>query len=262
MSTARLAPLGIGSTPNSGIRMSLRLAIQGTIKKLARQIGLEIRYAFQNPPLTAAAIYAPWLVRENVTCIFDVGANVGQSAQAFAREFRRSTIHSFEPMPAAYRRLEELAKASGGRIKAYKLACGTSSRHMDIAVDLDSPSSLNQLDFETTTPSSHKQKVRIQIAAIDDICVQQGITRIDILKTDTEGYDAEVLAGARRMLSEGRVQCIICEVGFLGDKHHTDLTKVFLFLHELGFEIAGIYEPSYFSNYRIDFTNALFVRRE
>ena len=209
--------------------MPPRFVIQGIVKKLARSVGLEIRYAFQNPPLTSAAIYAPWLVRDNVTCIFDVGANVGQSAQAFAREFSGSTIHSFEPFPAAYGRLEKLAKASNGRIRAYKLACGASAGHMDIT--------------------------------IDDICDRQDVTKIDILKTDTEGYDAEVLAGARRMLSEERVRCIICEVGFLDDKQHTDFTKVFLFLHRLGFEIAGIYEPSYFSNYRMAFTNALFVRR-
>jgi FkbM family methyltransferase len=243
--------------------MSLRFSIQRTAKKLARSIGLEIRYAFQNPPLTSAAIYAPWLVGDKVTCIFDVGANVGQSAEAFAREFSRSTIHSFEPFPAAYVRLEKLAKASSGRIKAYKLACGASAGHMDIVVDSESSSALNQLrpDLATAAPSSRKKKFRIQIAAVDDICDQQGITKIDILKTDTEGYDAEVLAGARRMLSEGRVRCIICEVGFLGDTQHTDFTRVFLVLHRLGFEIAGIYEPSYFNNYRMDFTNALFVRR-
>jgi FkbM family methyltransferase len=243
--------------------MPPRFVIQGIVKKLARSIGLEIRYAFQNPPLTSAAIYAPWLVRDNVTCIFDVGANVGQSAQAFAREFSGSTIHSFEPFPAAYGRLEKLAKASSGRIRAYKLACGASAGHMDIAVDSNCSSALNRLrpNLTTAVPSSRKQNVRIQIATIDDICDQQDVTKIDILKTDTEGYDAEVLAGARRMLSEERVRCIICEVGFLDDKQHTDFTKVFLFLHRLGFEIAGIYEPSYFSNYRMDFTNALFVRR-
>jgi Methyltransferase FkbM domain len=103
-------------------------------------------------------------------------------------------------------------------------------------------------------PSSRKQMVRIQIAPVDDICEQQGITKIDILKTDTEGYDAEVLAGARRMLSEERVRCIMCEVGVLGDKQHTDFTRVFIFLHRLGFAIAEISESSYFSNYRMHFT--------
>jgi hypothetical protein len=103
-------------------------------------------------------------------------------------------------------------------------------------------------------PSSRKQNGPNPIAPIDDICEQQGITKIDILKTDTEGYDAEVLAGARRMLSEERVRCIMCEVGVLGDKQHTDFTRVFIFLHRLGFEIAEISETSYFSNYRMDFT--------
>jgi hypothetical protein len=42
---------------------------------------------------------------------------------------------------------------------------------------------------------------------------------------------------------------------------HTDFTRVFAFLHQLGFEIAGIYETTYFRNGRTDFTNALFVQQ-
>jgi hypothetical protein len=42
-----------------------------------------------------------------------------------------------------------------------------------------------------------------------------------------------------------------CEVGFLGDKQHTDFTKIFLFLHQPGSEslestkllISAITEP-------------------
>jgi FkbM family methyltransferase len=240
----------------------VRLAIQSAIKKFARSVGLEIRYAFQNPSITSPEIYAPWLRPGKVTCIFDVGANVGQSARAFAKAFGRSTVHSFEPFPAAYARLEELAKTSGGRIKAYQLACGASEGHMDVAVDPNSVSGLNQLHSDSNrSPSSRNQTVRIKISTIDTICEHQSIEGIDILKTDTEGYDANVLAGAHRMLSEGRVRCVICEVGFLDDAQHTDFTNVFLFLHQLGFEMAGFYESSYLRNSRFDFTNALFIRR-
>jgi FkbM family methyltransferase len=248
-----------GVISERGAHMSnVRFAIKTVITSLARSVGLEIRHTFQNPPLTSAAIYAPWLTPSEVTCIFDVGANVGQSAHAFAKEFDRSIVHSFEPFPAAYARLEKLARSSGGRIKAHRLACGSSIGEMDVAIDPESTSVLNQL----RPAISGNQKSRVQISTIDAICGHHGIERIDILKTDTEGYDAEVLVGAHRMLSERRVRCIICEVGFLGDKQHTDFTTVFLFLQQLGFEIAGLYEISYTRNLRTEFTNALFARKD
>jgi hypothetical protein len=87
--------------------------------------------------------------------------------------------------------------------------------------------------------------LRIQISTIGAIYGHQHIETIDILKTDTEGYDAKVLASASRMLSEGRVRCVISEVGFLEDPQHTEFAKVFLLLHQTGFEMAGFYEASY-----------------
>jgi FkbM family methyltransferase len=209
---------------------TFRFAMQSSLKKLARVVGVEIRYAFQNPPITSAETYAPWLSPGKVTCIFDVGANVGQSARAFAKAFTRSTVHSFEPFPAAYRRLEQLAKSSGGRIIAHQLALGDSEGHTDVAVDRASASQLNRLCFDGDTfRSSNNQSLRIQISTIDAICGHQHIETIDILKTDTEGYDAKVLAGASRMLSEGRVRCVISEVGFLDDPQHTKFVRFFCF---------------------------------
>jgi FkbM family methyltransferase len=240
-----------------------RFALQKALKKFGHVFGAEIRYAFQNPAITSAEIYAPWLSPSSVRCIFDVGANVGQSARAFLKAFPASTIHSFEPFPAAYARLEQVAKASGGRIKAYQIACGACDGYMDVVADPDSTSGLNQLRPELDgSLSSPKQTLRIQISTIDTICKHEGIEGIDILKTDTEGYDANVLAGANRMLSEGRVQCAISEVGFVDDLQHTEFAKVFLPLHRAGFQLAGVFEASYLKNYRCDFVNALFIRRK
>ena len=78
--------------------------------------------------------------------------------------------------------------------------------------------------------------------------------------TDTEGYDLRVLQGAQRMLSDARMRCVICEVGFLDDRHHTPFVDVSSFMGKFGFEIAGFYEFSYLTDYRAAFTNALFVR--
>lgn len=37
-----------------------------------------------------------------LTCIFDVGANVGLTAQEFGQSFSYAIIHTFEPVPATY----------------------------------------------------------------------------------------------------------------------------------------------------------------
>src|SRR5437763_2740955 len=42
---------------------------------------------------------------EDVATVFDIGANLGQSAIKYAEHFPRATIYSFEPVSATYRQL-------------------------------------------------------------------------------------------------------------------------------------------------------------
>jgi FkbM family methyltransferase len=237
------------------------LTVQGLIKEVARSLGLEIRYAFQNPAITSVDIYRPWISPDNVRCIFDVGANIGQSARKFVEAFPRSTVRSFEPFPAAYEKLAQVSVASSGRIKAYQVACGESEGSMSVVIDHHSASQLNQIrlcsDVTLLTPT--ERIMTIPVTTIDAICDREHIDMIDILKSDTEGFDAKVLSGAARVLTERRVRCIISEVGFLEDAQHTEFSQVFLLLHKFGYRIAGLYEISYFKNSRCDFGNALFI---
>lgn len=239
------------------IRSDIRFAFQRAVKQITRSLGIEVRYAFQNPPITSAKIYAPWI--SDVTTIFDVGANVGQSASRFAKEFGRSTVYSFEPFPVAYRRLEKVALSSKGRIRAYQLACGESEGRM-IVDDWRTASGLNQLRPQQSLSAG--PTIAIDVSTVDRICERETITKIDILKTDTEGYDAKVLVGATGMLSEGRVRAVISEIGFIDDSQHTEFGSVFLLLNKYDFEIAGIYEISYSKDFQCSYANALFVRRQ
>ena len=46
-----------------------------------------------------------------IDCVFDVGANVGQYGTRLRRLGYRRRIESFEPIPTAYKRLEETASS-------------------------------------------------------------------------------------------------------------------------------------------------------
>ncbi len=51
----------------------------------------------------------------------------------------------------------------------------------------------------------------VQIDTIDDYCERAGIDHIDILKSDTQGYDLEVLRSAGKMLSAGKIKLVYLE---------------------------------------------------
>jgi hypothetical protein len=67
------------------------------------------------------------------------------------------------------------------------------------------------------------KKVPITVTTLDSFCEEHAIPRIDLLKIDTEGYELDVLKGARKMLERNHIGLIQFEFG------ECDLyTRVFL----------------------------------
>ena len=54
----------------------------------------------------------------------------------------------------------------------------------------------------------------VSVITLDDYCSELGIERVDLLKSDTQGYDLEVLKGAEALLRSGRVGLVYTEVIF------------------------------------------------
>jgi FkbM family methyltransferase len=236
----------------------LRFHLQNAVKSAFRMVGCEIRYAFQYPRITDRSIYSPWLEGNKVRTVLDVGANVGQSCTKFAAAFPNCTVHSFEPFNESYTRLADVANRSQGRIRAYPLACGDQESTIRAQYDPAAGSQLQRLDASAQAPMSENSQA-IRVVTLDRWCAENGIDSVDILKTDTEGYDAKVLWGAQRLLSEGRVKCVVSEVGFLGDNHHSQMDAIYPFLSARGFAMAGIFEITYRRDRTCDFANAMFV---
>lgn len=49
---------------------------------------------------------------------------------------------------------------------------------------------------------------RVQVTTIDDFLAERGIEQVAYLKIDTEGFDLNVLRGARRALAERRIRLL------------------------------------------------------
>lgn len=119
--------------------------------------------------------------------VFDVGANVGQSAQAFARAWPEAAIHCFEPLPATRARLTtRMAHLPGLTIHDCGLSDHAASARM---TDLAASASNHLLD----DPLAPGVEVRLSTGA--EVMRNLRLKRLSYLKIDTEGHDLAVLHG-------------------------------------------------------------------
>jgi len=181
--------------------------------KLVRRIFASFGYSISPQPQgiggNAFADMAS-LVRTDHPVIFDVGANAGQSIENFRLWFKDAEIHSFEPSPATFQLLQRNV-ASDARIRPWNYALGA---HQEDAEFLENtlPECSSFLPLGESGWGSVARKIKVPVRTVDDFCTEHGIGRINILKTDTQGYELEVFKGADRMFRQGAVDLVFCEM--------------------------------------------------
>lgn len=237
------------------MRFSLR-----PIRNLFRKFGLEVTYAKYSPRSTDQKIYKAFMPCRPIEIIFDVGANIGQSARSFRESFPHAKIFCFEPFDKIFRILQKnLGRTSD--IKLFQIAFGDLPGQRDVLIDDLADSQYNSLTLSRQADLQGKSPCIERVTCVkgDDFCKNQDISRIDILKIDTEGFDLEVLRGFSGMIKSKKIGSICVEVGFLEDQGHSSLDKVMCFLQPLGYRLAGLYDSSYSSRGNLEYTNALFI---
>ena len=129
--------------------------------------------------------------------VFDLGANVGVFAIQQAR--RGARVFAFEPNPDCYRRLSRTVVENGFETKVSALnyavgsAPGLGTLHVPIGATVAGSVTPIERSSSVMTPA-------VTITALDDIVPTLRITRIDLLKIDTEGAEVEVLRGSEHTL--------------------------------------------------------------
>lgn len=201
----------------------------------------------------------------SIKTIFDVGANVGQTAQYFYNKFPEAKIFSFEPIKSTFNTLVENTSAIRN-ISCFNHAFG--AYEGKTKVYLQKYSGWNSLVESKNIDYNIGSEV-VEINTINQFAKLHKIDRIDLLKTDTEGYDLEVLKGAEDFLNGNKVQFILCEVGFhKHDYGHTYFVEIHDYLNSKGFQIFDIYDTDqlyYIPHHkysRFSFCNALFINTQ
>lgn len=139
--------------------------------------------------------------------VFDVGGFRGITSQWFSRVARE--VFVFEPMPESAESIRSALKVRDiTNVSVHELALsdkvGTSDFHIYAS---RGHNSLGRVK----TSSKYVRSIQVPMTTLDEFAKAHRIDRIDFLKIDVEGFELEVLNGAKNLLAAKRIGAILFE---------------------------------------------------
>jgi FkbM family methyltransferase len=228
-------------------RISKRL-VKATVAAIARRAGFAVipQWKANEFPL---AIHLRRIFREfGIDYVIDVGANRGQYRDLLRQEIGYSgPIISFEPLPELAHLLQSRAETEGDQgweVHCTALGASESTLPLNVATG-DDLSSFFLPNFDHVDLWRErrliKQAMPVPVRRLDSIDrAAFHAARAPFVKTDTQGYDLEVLTGADGLLQS--VVALQVELSvlplYLGAP---DWLSAIAQIRRLGFVVSGLY---------------------
>lgn len=235
--------------------------VKKMIRGIVNQTGVDvIRLQRNRRGVSAFADMQHFLQNEQAPVIFDVGANSGQSVDQFRTAFPKSFIHSFEPSPSTYEKLESHCK----RLPAVRTwNCGVGSTDATLTF-LENEHSVMSSFLRPSTSSwgNVVGSIDVPVVTLDSFASDKKIDFVHVLKSDTQGYDFEVFKGASRLMKENRIGLVYFEFIFSDMyKNLPSFDEVFRYLSDRNFALVAFYDQ-HFQDELISWADVLFVSRD
>lgn len=168
--------------------------------------------------------------------VFDVGAERGRYSRSYLEMFPDAMVYAFEPAPAAYSTLNEMAE-NEPRLEAIPAA--VLNRVGEVVLNIASADVYTSVLDMLPGWTEYRMVTQITVPAItlDVFCASWNIEKVDVLKIDVQGAELLVLKGAVNLLETG-VRVILCELGYLdryaGQSWHDEIEA---FLAGYGYQL-------------------------
>ena len=232
------------------------MQVKNIIKQFLSTVGYEVRRISdevgQNPFRDLQK-----LAGAGQLVIIDAGANVGQSILDFRRSFSQPIIHAFEPGRDTFM---ELQRRTSGLAGLHLNNCGLGSEPGMLKFVGNSQSEMSSfLEPSTDCWGTIQEREEVVVRTLDEYCAEKSVSHIDILKSDTQGFDLEVIKGAKQLLLQNAIHLIFIEI-ILCDMYKgiPRVDQIYSFLAEQGFSLVCFYQFHY-QHPRAAWTDALFI---
>jgi FkbM family methyltransferase len=192
--------------------------------------------------------------------ILDIGANVGQSSLRLNWTFPKASIHAFEPSPTTFQTLQtNFAKSD--RVKPWNLAMGETPGALTFQEN-ECPDMSSFLDLGAAGWGKIIKETKVPVTTVDQFLAEQQIPFVDVLKSDTQGFDLQVFKGAEQAMRANRIGMVYCEFTFVElYQGMPSFQSVFQHLIERNFLLVAIYDVHH-KNRHAGWCDMLFVNKE
>ncbi len=166
--------------------------------------------------------------------VVDIGAGLGDFSIQAAHAYPHNQVFAYEPFMESFTLLNRnLAANRVGNVQVFQQAVGQTG---SLVLDLSGgePLQIQSRQSQPAPAETQDRTVEVTSLALNEVFVQNGIRRCDLLKMDCEGAEYDILFNAKVEAME-RVQRLVMEYhdGVNGYSHR-DLVA---FLEQQGFEV-------------------------
>jgi FkbM family methyltransferase len=231
-----------------------------TFKNIIRSAAARLGYEIRRQPVDAFTDMRRFVPADATPVIFDIGANVGQSVKRFKTAFPASVIHSFEPGGETFARLRANV-ADEENVFLWPCAVGSAVGEQLFQENVESDMS-SFLELSKAGWGAVKKREKVAVTTVDQFLADHSIAEIDILKSDTQGYELEVFKGAEQTIQQHRIGLIYFE--FIFAEMYRNLPTfdaVYRYLVDRDFLLVAIYN-FHRQDDLASWADVLFVSRE
>ena len=158
----------------------------------------------------------------------DIGAHVGRYAIPIAKFLNNGIVVAVEAAPENYSTLVKNVKLNGlNNVLVFNLAAWREEKNLTL--HFSEYSGRHTVKGSSNCNSAHK----VLAKPIDSVVAECGIKRVDMVKIDVEGAEAEVLEGMRKTIEKFKPNLLI-------EVFQENADRVFSFLKEINYEFEEI----------------------
>ena len=134
--------------------------------------------------------------------VLDIGANIGVTAVLLGSLAPRGIVAAVEPVPAAYHLLQQnVAAAGASNVRLHNFALGATDGTVRMQGNPQNLSGAFIADQHAINDDFHFSE-DVRVCRLDDVFSELGLSGLDLVKIDVEGYELDVLEGGCRTLLE------------------------------------------------------------
>ena len=156
---------------------------------------------------------------DTISCVYDIGANLGSLSVYFATRAKKAKVFSFEPVPVTFDLLKRNVEQNGLSDRVTVFNCALGAQESTVRMQVNEKS----LDRSTISDTGSQE---VALKRLDDL----NLPPPDFVKIDVEGYELEVLKGMERTLRESS-PVLWVEIF----AHSKDMAETYQFLSSLGY---------------------------